>query len=53
MTVSPGPQPLNQNSAGFLLPPTFRQKEWGVQQTFGGFSPTNPNRDLLSGRAPG
>ncbi len=49
----PGPMPIQQNNGGFLLPPTFRQKEWAVTSSFGGFSPTNPNRDLLSGRAPG
>ena len=30
MMVSPGPQPLNPNTGGFLLPPTYRQKEWAV-----------------------
>jgi hypothetical protein len=53
MTVSPGLQPLSPNSSGFLLPPTFRQKEWGATQTYGGYSASNPTRDLLSGRAPG
>ena len=53
MTVSPGQQPLSPNNGGFLLPPTYRQKEWAVTQTFGGFSVSNPSRDLLSGRAPG
>jgi len=53
MTVSPGLQPLSPNSGGFLLPPTFRQKEWAVTQTYGGYSLSNPTRDLLSGRAPG
>ena len=53
MTTSPGQQQLNPNSGGFLQPPTFRQKEWGVTQTYGGFSATNPTRDLLAGQAPG
>ncbi|MCA8958409.1 MAG: hypothetical protein KDC87_20190, partial [Planctomycetes bacterium] len=53
MTSSPGQVQLNPNTGGFLLPPTFRQKEWKVTQTYGGFSASNPTRDLLSGRAPG
>lgn len=52
MTSSPGLQPLSPNNGGFLLPPTYRQKEWGVTQTYGGYSATNPTRDALSGRAP-
>jgi hypothetical protein len=53
MTNSPGLQPIQQSQGGFLLPPTFRQKEWGVTQVYGGTTPTNPTRDQLSGRAPG
>ena len=52
LTSSPtGPQPLNANSGGFVLPPTFRQKEYGVNVKFGGTSATTPVRDLLSGNA--
>ncbi|MCI0689432.1 MAG: hypothetical protein L0Y54_19675, partial [Sporichthyaceae bacterium] len=37
LTSSPlGPQPINQNNGGFIVPPTFRQKEWTVVQKFGG-----------------
>jgi len=32
----PGPLPLNPASSGFILPPTFRQKQWSVVQRIGG-----------------
>ncbi len=49
MTSSPGQTPLNPNSGGFIQPPTFRQKEWGITQTIGGQSANAPIQDLLSG----
>jgi len=53
LTGSPqGAQPVQQNQGGFLLPPTFRQKEWTVTQRIGGLAPTTPRRDQLSGNAP-
>lgn len=37
LTSTPaGPLPLNPVSGGFILPPTYRQKEWTVVQRFGG-----------------
>ncbi len=44
-----GPLPLNPSSGGFILPPTYRQKEWAVTQRIGGTSATTPVRDFLSG----
>lgn len=44
-------QPLNPSSGGFILPPTYRQKEWTVVQRIGGLSATTPVRDLLSGNS--
>jgi hypothetical protein len=53
LTASPvGAIPISPNSGGFILPPTFRQKEWTITQRFGGSNPTTPSRDLLSGNAP-
>jgi len=46
-----GPQPLNPNSGGFILPPTYRQKEWSVGARFGGLNLSNPRADLLSGNS--
>lgn len=46
-----GQQPLSPNTGGFILPPTYRQKEWRVQQRFGGLSATTPVRDFLSGNS--
>ncbi|MBK8096433.1 MAG: hypothetical protein IPK26_04955 [Planctomycetes bacterium] len=51
MTSSPGVTPLNPNIGGFLLPPTFRQKEWTVLQRFGGLTSTTSIRPLLSGNS--
>ena len=52
LTSTPqGAQQIQQNSGGFLLPPTFRQKEWTVTQRIGGLNPTTPRRDQLSGNA--
>jgi hypothetical protein len=51
-TSSPvGPQPLNPIATGFILPPTFRQKEWSVTQRFGGLSSTAPGQVQLSGNS--
>jgi hypothetical protein len=44
-----GAQAITQNSGGFQLSPTFRQKEWTVTQRIGGFNPTTAIKDLLSG----
>lgn len=53
LTSSPtGQLPTTQNSGGFIVPPTFRQKEWTITQRFGGTDATTPVKDLLSGRAP-
>lgn len=53
LTSSPqGISPIQQNQGGFLLPPTFRQKEWTVTQRIGGISSTTPRRDQLSGNSP-
>lgn len=45
----PGQLPLNPSSGGFILPPTYRQKEWTVTQRIGGTDASTPVRDLLSG----
>ena len=45
------PQLLNPSSGGFILPPTYRQKQWTVTQRIGGLSATTPVRDLLSGNS--
>jgi hypothetical protein len=44
-----GAQPINATSGGFILPPTFRQKEYGVSQRYGGTLPTTPVHAFLSG----
>lgn len=52
LTSSPAGQlPLNPSSGGFILPPTYRQKEWTVTQRIGGTSATTPVRDILSGNS--
>ncbi len=52
LTSSPtGALPLNPSSGGFILPPTYRQKEWTVVQRFGGVSPTTPVQDVMSGNS--
>ncbi len=52
LTSSPnGPLQLNPVSGGFILPPTYRQKEWTVTQRFGGSSSTTPVHDFLSGNS--
>lgn len=52
LTSSPvGTQPLSPNATGFILPPTFRQKQWSVTQRFGGNNATTPQRDFLSGNS--
>jgi len=53
LTSSPaGNLPLNPSSGGFILPPTYRQKEWTVAQRFGG-TPQNPTSQVeyLSGNS--
>ena len=49
---STGPLPISANSGGFILPPTFRQRQWTVNSRIGGAKPTNPLSDRLSGNAP-
>jgi hypothetical protein len=52
LTSTPnGALPLNPSSGGFILPPTYRQKEWTVVQRWGGVSPTTPVHDTLSGNS--
>ncbi|MBL9078872.1 MAG: hypothetical protein JNL08_15305 [Planctomycetes bacterium] len=52
LTSSPGGAlPIQPISGGFILPPTYRQKEWTVTQRFGGFTPGTPIRDQLSGNS--
>lgn len=52
MTSSPvGQLPLNPTIGGFILSPTYRQKEWTVTQRIGGFSAGAPLRDQLSGNS--
>jgi hypothetical protein len=50
-TAPPGQLPLNPSSGGFILPPTYRQKEWKVNQRFGGFQSSPNGTDLLSGNS--
>jgi hypothetical protein len=50
-SAPPGVLPLNPNAGGFILPPTFRQKEWSVTQRYGGRNSTTPTHDLLSGNS--
>ncbi len=53
LTSSPvGALSTNQNQGGFIVPPTFRQKEWTVTQRFGGVGATTPVKDLFSGNSP-
>ncbi|MGA0867545.1 MAG: Ig-like domain-containing protein [Planctomycetota bacterium] len=53
LTSSPtGQQPTQQNSGGFILPPTFRQKTWSITQRFGGSDPNVPGNQRLSGNSP-
>jgi hypothetical protein len=52
LTSTPnGPLQLNPSAGGFILPPTYRQKEWTVTQRIGGVSPTNPGQTPLSGNS--
>ncbi|MCU0866031.1 MAG: hypothetical protein MUC36_19780 [Planctomycetes bacterium] len=52
LTSSPvGQLQLNPIAGGFILPPTFRQKEWTVTQRLGGLTATTPVRDLMSGNS--
>ncbi|MCA8975979.1 MAG: hypothetical protein KDC98_14750, partial [Planctomycetes bacterium] len=50
LTSTPGgPLPLNPSIGGFILPPTYRQKEWTVTQKFGGSGAPGSLGDYLSG----
>ncbi len=52
LTSTPvGQQPLNPNIGGFILPPTYRQKEWTVTQRFGGSNSTVASGQFLSGNS--
>jgi hypothetical protein len=52
LTSTPnGPLQLNPSAGGFILPPTYRQKEWTVTQRIGGVSPSNPGQAPLSGNS--
>src|SRR5439155_20812332 len=52
LTSTPiGQLPLNPSTGGFILPPTYRQKQWTVLQKFGGLNPTTPVHDSLSGNS--
>ena len=52
LTSTPNGQlQLNPASGGFILPPTYRQKEWTVVQRIGGTpSPGSPDSTIASGR---
>lgn len=50
LTSSPaGPLPLNPTQGGFILPPTYRQKEWTVVQRIGGSAAPGSFVDQMSG----
>ena len=52
MTSSPtGPLQLNPVAGGFILPPTYRQKEWTVVQRIGGTPAPGSFVDQLSGNS--
>ncbi|MFT4842483.1 MAG: hypothetical protein ACI8UD_003947 [Planctomycetota bacterium] len=52
LTSSPaGPLPLNPVAGGFILPPTFRQKEWTVVQRIGGTPAPGSFIDQMSGNS--
>ena len=52
LTSSPnGQQPLNPVSGGFILPPTYRQKEWSVVQRIGGTPSPGSFVDQMSGNS--
>lgn len=44
-------QPLNPVSGGFILPPTYRQKEWTVTQKIGGTQAPGSFGDFMSGNS--
>ena len=49
---SVGQIPISPSQGGFILPPTFRQREWTVNGRIGGSTPTTPRKDRLSGNTP-
>lgn len=52
LTSSPvGQLPLNPVAGGFILPPTFRQKEWTVVQRIGGTPAPGSFVDQMSGNS--
>jgi len=46
-----GPLPISPNSGGFILPPTFRQRDWTITGRLGGAAPTTPVKDRFSGNS--
>ena len=52
LTSTPvGQQPLNPATGGFILPPTYRQKEWTVVQRIGGTPAPGSFVDQMSGNS--
>ena len=52
LTSTPiGQLPLNPSSGGFILPPTYRQKEWTVVQRIGGTPAPGSFVDQISGNS--
>ena len=52
LTATPAGQlPLNPSATGFILPPTFRQKEWTVVQRIGGTPSPGSFVDQMSGNS--
>jgi DNA-binding beta-propeller fold protein YncE len=47
-----GPIPINAGAGGFILPPTFRQREWTITGRIGGRTASTPIKDTLSGNSP-
>jgi hypothetical protein len=46
-----GALPISPNSGGFILPPTFRQRDWTITGRLGGAAPTTPVKDRFSGNS--
>ena len=46
-----GPLQLNPSAGGFILPPTYRQKEWTVVQRIGGTPAPGSFVDQMSGNS--
>ncbi len=53
LTTSPtGQLPIDANTGYYILPPTFRQREWTINGRLGGLNSTTRIRTLLSGKDP-